>query len=105
MTAEEDGGRYASPPCMAGEIAPDYFDPLAVDPAQARDVARWRRAERERLRAERLAMSVEARATVGRASATLRGRRWDLEGGWMTNERGTKRSARHWRQSPPEKSV
>ncbi|WP_413868669.1 5-formyltetrahydrofolate cyclo-ligase [Albidovulum sp.] len=67
MTAEEDGGRYASPPCMAGEIAPDYFDPLAVDPAQARDVARWRRAERERLRAERLAMSVEARATVGRA--------------------------------------
>jgi len=36
-------GRYASPPCLAGEIAPDYFDPLAVDPQQAVDVARWRR--------------------------------------------------------------
>src|SRR5690606_35886742 len=69
MSAEEEGGRYASPPCMAGEVAPDYFDPLAVDPQQARDVARWRRGERERLRAERLAMSVEARATVGRALA------------------------------------
>jgi hypothetical protein len=37
-------GRDASPPCMASEIAPDYFDPLGVDPEQARDVARWRRA-------------------------------------------------------------
>jgi len=58
-------GRYASPPCMAGEIAPDYFDPLGVDPEQARDVARWRRAERVRLRAERQALSVEVRGTVG----------------------------------------
>lgn len=31
----------ASPSCMAGEIAPDYFDQLGVDPEQARDVARW----------------------------------------------------------------
>ena len=38
--------RYNSPPCMAADIAPDYFDPLAVDPQQARDVARWRKAER-----------------------------------------------------------
>ena len=51
--AGNDGSerRYASPPCMAGEIAPDYFDPLGVDPEQAHDVARWRRAERLRLRA------------------------------------------------------
>jgi 5,10-methenyltetrahydrofolate synthetase len=69
MSVEEETGRYASPPCLAGEVAPDYFDPLAVEPQQARDVARWRRGERERLRAERLAMSVEARATVGRALA------------------------------------
>lgn len=34
---------------MAGEVAPDYFDPSGIDPEQARDVARWRRAERERL--------------------------------------------------------
>lgn len=62
MTADNDPtGRYASPPCMAGEIAPDYFDPLGVDPEQARDVARWRRAERTRLRAERDKLSVAAR--------------------------------------------
>ncbi|WP_323767020.1 5-formyltetrahydrofolate cyclo-ligase [Marinovum sp.] len=63
------GGRYASPPCAAAEIAPGYFDPLAVDPQQARDVARWRRAERCRLRADRAALSVAARADVGRALA------------------------------------
>jgi len=57
--------RYASSPCLAGEIAPDYFDPLAVDPEQERDVARWRKAERARLRAERAALSVECRQAVG----------------------------------------
>lgn len=61
--------RYASPPCLADEIAPDYFDPLAVDAEQARDVARWRKAERTRLRAERQALSVEARLAVGTALA------------------------------------
>ncbi|TDK41331.1 5-formyltetrahydrofolate cyclo-ligase [Antarcticimicrobium luteum] len=60
-------GRYASPPCLAGEVAPDYFDPLAVDPGQARDVARWRRAERARLRAARQAQSLEMRRTVAQA--------------------------------------
>lgn len=43
-------GGLSSPPCMAGEVAPGYFDPLAVDPQQARDVARWRKAQRTRLR-------------------------------------------------------
>ena len=60
---------YASPPCMAAEVDPAYFDPLAVDPQQARDVARWRRAERERLRAERMALRVEARAEIAAALA------------------------------------
>lgn len=60
-----DPGRYASPPCLASEIAPDYFDPLATDPEQARDVARWRRAERIRLRAERDALSVADRQNIG----------------------------------------
>ena len=64
---DDEPGRYASSPCMAREIAPDYFDPLAVDPDQARDVARWRRAERARLRAERDGMSVEARKAAGEA--------------------------------------
>ena len=71
MTADERDmpARYASSPCLAGEVAPDYFDPLAVDPEQARDVARWRRAERTRLRNERQALSVEARRRVGEALA------------------------------------
>ena len=60
-------GRFASPPCYAAEIAPDYFDPLAVDPEQARDVARWRKSERTRLRAERMALSVANRKAVGEA--------------------------------------
>ncbi len=46
---------------MACEIAPDYFDPLAVDQEQARDVARWRKAERARLLADRQALSVSQR--------------------------------------------
>lgn len=56
MSDDEHGtAHYASSPCMAHEIAPDYFDVLAVDPEQSRDVARWRRAERTRLlRARRL---------------------------------------------------
>lgn len=64
-----DPVRYASPPCLAAEIAPDYFDPLATDPEQARDVASWRRAERIRLRAERDALSVVNRQAAGAALA------------------------------------
>jgi len=60
-------GRYASPPCLAGEVAPDYFDPLAVEPEQARDVARWRKAAREGLRAARLRISVDERKSVAAA--------------------------------------
>jgi len=67
MHGPDQTSRYASPPCLACEVAPDYFDPLAADPEQARDVARWRRAERTRLRAERQALSVKDRATAGAA--------------------------------------
>ncbi|WP_112323033.1 5-formyltetrahydrofolate cyclo-ligase [Oceanibium sediminis] len=69
MTDRDRTGRYASPPCMAGEVAPEYFDPLAVDPDQARDVARWRRAERSRLRAARQALTVQERAAIDLALA------------------------------------
>lgn len=69
MNATDGKGRYASSPCLAGQIAPDYFDPLAVDPEQARDVARWRKAERARLRAERMTLSVADRALVATALA------------------------------------
>jgi 5-formyltetrahydrofolate cyclo-ligase len=63
------GGAYASSPCYAHEIAPDYFDPLAVDPAQARDVVRWRKAERQRLLAARQALSVAGSRVVSEALA------------------------------------
>ncbi|MBU3030608.1 5-formyltetrahydrofolate cyclo-ligase [Paracoccus marinaquae] len=59
---------FSSPPCYASGIAPDYFDPLAVDPQQAADVGRWRRAERDRLRAARRGLSIAERQ---RADAAL----------------------------------
>lgn len=59
----DNGGDYASPACMANEIAPDYFDPFAVDPQQARDVARWRKSERARLIAARAILPAAMRAT------------------------------------------
>ena len=62
MTGNDDSPRgYASPPCLAHEIDPTYFDPLATDATQARDVARWRKAARMRLLAERAALPVSVR--------------------------------------------
>lgn len=55
---------FSSPPCLASEMAPDYFDPLAVDSQQASDVARWRKAERSRLRTARLELSVARRQAI-----------------------------------------
>ena len=60
---------FASPPCLAHQIDPAYADPLAVDPQQTLDVARWRRAERIRLLAERAALSVDARRAAAVAIA------------------------------------
>lgn len=56
---------YASPACLAQELDPNH-----VDPQQATDVARWRRAERIRLLAERAALSVAARQSAAQAIAT-----------------------------------
>lgn len=55
---EEPGG---APPCFMHELGPDGVP--RVDPAQATDVARWRKAERERLIAARLALPAAYRAT------------------------------------------
>ncbi|MCF3934897.1 5-formyltetrahydrofolate cyclo-ligase [Acuticoccus sp. M5D2P5] len=81
MPADENAlRRYASPPCSAGE-----FDPLAVDPQQAIDVARWRRSERIRLRRERDALSPAARHAASAALAqhlhTLLAKRFDAGAG------------------------
>lgn len=62
MTKDDEAPRgSASPPCLAEQIDPTYFDPLAVDPQQAQDVARWRKAERLRLLEDRATLSVAAR--------------------------------------------
>jgi 5,10-methenyltetrahydrofolate synthetase len=66
----DDEGGFASPPCLAARIAPDYFDPLAVDAQQARDVARWRKAQREELLARRAALSIAQRQAAAAAIAT-----------------------------------
>ncbi|MBN8189999.1 5-formyltetrahydrofolate cyclo-ligase [Salipiger thiooxidans] len=55
---------------MAAEIDPGYFDPLAVDPEQARDVARWRTAERKRLREARRTLSSSQRTIASAALMT-----------------------------------
>ena len=60
-------GRFVSPPCMAAEVDPGYFDPLAVDPEQARDVARWRMAERKRFREARRGLTSPQRHAIGEA--------------------------------------
>lgn len=52
-------GSFASPPCYMHEIDPAYGG--LVDPGQTRDVARWRKGERERLISARLALSIEER--------------------------------------------
>ncbi len=60
-------GSYASPPCLAHEIDPTYFDPAATDPVQQRDVARWRRGERKRLSDLRENLGQETRAKLSAA--------------------------------------
>ena len=104
MTGDDDSPRgYASPPCMAHEIDPTYFDPLAVDPAQARDVARWRKAERARLLAERATLSVSARQDAAeritpRLDDLIRARFGQIEGltisGWWPIK--AELNLRHW---------
>ena len=49
---------YASSPCSA------HLDPSGVDPAQSRDVARWRKATRIDLLERRKSRSVEDHSAV-----------------------------------------
>ena len=74
MTQEDDkeaaSGTFASPPCLAHEIDPTYFDPQVVDPEQWRDVNRWRKAKRIELREARQARSVKDHATASAQIAT-----------------------------------
>lgn len=65
---EEGQGSYASPPCFLHEIDPVYGG-IAADPVAARDVARWRKAERERQIAARMALPVAEREAHARLIA------------------------------------
>ena len=59
---ERSPAEYASPPCFAHELDEAFRTaPAASMPAE---VARWRKAERERLITERLAVSADARAAM-----------------------------------------
>lgn len=58
------GGTYASPPCIGAQVDPANFDPLGVDPGQARGVARLRRVERTRLPGLREGLGQAGRAQV-----------------------------------------
>jgi 5-formyltetrahydrofolate cyclo-ligase len=52
--------RLASAPCMLGELRADAI--AMVDPEQARDVARWRKVERQRLIKARWSLAAEYRS-------------------------------------------
>lgn len=69
MSGGEDddaAGGYASPPCFLHEVDPVY---AGLDPRERADVMRWRKAERERLIRERLAIPVDRRRTLSEAVA------------------------------------
>jgi 5,10-methenyltetrahydrofolate synthetase len=61
MSASDEFGQYASPPCFLHELQDD-FRPAVADEQAAADVKRWRKTERERLIAARLALSADERA-------------------------------------------
>jgi 5-formyltetrahydrofolate cyclo-ligase len=67
--SDDVNGAPASPPCLLHELDADGAP--VVDPGQMRDVARWRKVERERLIAIRLALSAEYRQA--QATAIARG--------------------------------
>ena len=65
----DDFGQYASPPCFLHELQ-DGFAPTESDPQAAADIRRWRKAERERLIAARLAVPADTRAARASSSAS-----------------------------------
>ncbi|MEQ8398760.1 5-formyltetrahydrofolate cyclo-ligase [Thalassobaculum sp.] len=69
MDQETDRNCPASPPCFAHELELTENGYTAVDRDAAVTVARWRKAERERLVAARLAVSADDRSRVAEAVA------------------------------------
>jgi len=65
---DERSASFASPPCFMHELGASYAG-LATDWQQQTDVSRWRRAERQRLIAARLAIGAVARRAYAAAIA------------------------------------
>ncbi|RWN94693.1 5-formyltetrahydrofolate cyclo-ligase [Mesorhizobium sp.] len=100
----DDGpGQYSSPPCFMNELDPEFRPPLS----DWNDVKRWRKAERERLIAARLAVPADVRtamsqrigknldAVIGDIAGRMVSLYWPFRGepdlrAWMAsvNERG-----------------
>lgn len=68
MGNDDKPAQYASPPCFMHELDPEF---RAADSPAWPDVRRWRKAERERLIAERLAVSADARAAMAASIARV----------------------------------
>lgn len=76
--SRDDTHRYASPPCFMHELD---ADDEAVDPVQRADVARWRKAERERQLKLRWALSRDERERLdARIAAHLEDALGDVAG-------------------------
>lgn len=60
---EDSNATYASPPCFMHELDA-HGRPITAPPPMDPDVRRWRKAERERLIAERLLITAETRAAM-----------------------------------------
>ena len=70
IPGDDSGGSYASPPCFLHELHPSQGGlPAEPDAQQARDVARWRKAERIRLLDARAALPVAVRGAAAQAIA------------------------------------
>lgn len=57
----KETAHYSSPPCASSELEVDHLWHPAGPPTQAQDVPSWRRAERQRLRGLRMAISATER--------------------------------------------
>ena len=78
--AADDRPQYASPPCFMHELDP-AFRTMTEDAQTAQDVARWRKAQRQRLIAERLEIPPEERTRLaGRIADRLDEEAGDLDG-------------------------
>ncbi|WP_414692866.1 5-formyltetrahydrofolate cyclo-ligase [Pararhizobium sp.] len=70
MVDDDMPATFSSPPCFLHEIDPAYSGlPGPLDLQAWTDVNRWRKGERERLIAERMAVPAEVRAAQGEAIA------------------------------------